>query len=58
MLTIAYIDPGTGAMVLQMIMAIVVGAGIYFRKALKRVFGLFGGGSSKPKSNDDDSKHG
>jgi hypothetical protein len=33
----AYIDPGAGAMILQWVMAAVVGAGIFFRRALSRI---------------------
>ena len=35
----AYIDPGTGSLVLQMVIAAVVGAGVFFRNAVARLFG-------------------
>ncbi len=38
MLWLAYIDPGTGSMLLQLIIAGAVGAVAYFRKF---IFGLF-----------------
>jgi hypothetical protein len=37
----AYIDPGTGSMLLQVIGALVAGAIFYFRESLLRVKGLF-----------------
>lgn len=42
---LAYIDPGSGAMLLQFIIAAVVGCVAYFRKA---IFGLFRKKESKP----------
>jgi hypothetical protein len=35
----AYIDPGTGSLVLQMLIAGFVGAGVFFRKTVGRIFG-------------------
>lgn len=57
----AYIDAGTGAMLLQWIIAFFVGASIFFRTAIlgffRRVFGRRGD-ATKPaqntKSDDDD----
>ena len=37
----AYIDPGTGAIILQMIIAGLVGVAVFFRQAIARFFGLF-----------------
>lgn len=37
----AYIDPGSGSLIVQMIVAGVVGALFYFRKALNSFFSLF-----------------
>ena len=41
-LYLGYIDPGSGAMLLQWIIALVVGTGVYFRRLivqlLKRIF--------------------
>ena len=37
---IAYIDPGTGALALQLIMAAILGAGVYFRRAIGRILGF------------------
>jgi len=34
----SYIDPGTGSLVLQMLIAGVVGTGVFFRRAVSRLF--------------------
>jgi hypothetical protein len=43
LMTLAYIDPGTGAMLLQWLLAGVIGASFYFRrfvsKVLRRIIG-------------------
>ena len=36
---LAYIDPNTGTLVLQMIIASFVGAGVFFRRTIGRIFG-------------------
>jgi hypothetical protein len=36
-----YIDPGSGSMVLQLLLSMAVGAAFTFRRALARVGGLF-----------------
>lgn len=46
---IAYIDPGTGSLLLQMVLATVMGAGVFFRKALLGLFSR-GGVEAKPSS--------
>ena len=38
---LAYIDPGTGSLVLQMLIAGIVGALAFFRGAIFRFFGFF-----------------
>jgi hypothetical protein len=38
---IAYIDPGTGSLILQTIIAGVVGVTLFFRTSIARVFGWF-----------------
>ena len=35
---LAYIDPGSGALILQWIVAAVVGSGIFFRSKIKTFF--------------------
>ncbi len=48
MMMIAYIDAGTGAMLLQGIIALVIGTSFFFRNAVGRVFRvLFGRKSDK-----------
>lgn len=37
----AYIDPGTGAIALQVLMALVLGAGIFLRRILSAPLALF-----------------
>ena len=37
----AYIDPGTGSIVLQMILAAIAGGVFFFRNAVARFFSLF-----------------
>ena len=39
-LLIAYIDPGTGGVILQLLIAGVVGAGFYFRRAIKKIMSV------------------
>ena len=38
---VAYLDPGSGAVLLQLLLGIVIGLGISFRRAIARVFGIF-----------------
>ena len=38
MIFLGYIDPGTGAMLLQWLLAGVIGATIYFRRFVRKVF--------------------
>lgn len=44
---LGYIDPGSGFILLQIIMAGVVGTGIYFRRMFWRVSRVFGRGSAE-----------
>jgi hypothetical protein len=48
---LAYIDPGTGSIVVQMLIAGVVGVGVFFRNQIGRVFQVF-----RPKRNPCDGK--
>lgn len=44
----AYLDPGTGSIVLQVVVAAVLSVGVYFRQYLLKPFAFFGGkGESK-----------
>jgi hypothetical protein len=47
---IAYIDPGTGGVILQLAIAAVVGAGFYFRRAVKRLVNLLLGRSPEKEN--------
>jgi hypothetical protein len=49
----AYVDPGTGAMLLQMMAAVFAGALFYFRSFWKRVAAWFGGARQDGKSSAD-----
>ncbi len=51
----AYVDPGTGAMLLQMMAAVIAGALFYFRSFWKRVTGWLGFNRQavKPAANND-----
>ena len=40
---LTYIDPGTGIVIMQMVIAGIVGVGIFFRRSFLRVFGIFSG---------------
>ena len=46
----AYIDPGTGSMIIQLIIATVVGAIVYFRRYLLKITSFF---KKSSKDNDD-----
>jgi hypothetical protein len=48
----AYVDPGTGAMLLQMTAAVFAGALFYFRSFWKRVAAWFGGRQDGKRSAD------
>ncbi|MBU1694979.1 MAG: hypothetical protein KKC51_13580 [Verrucomicrobia bacterium] len=53
-MSLAYIDPGTGGMILQLVMAALVGAGLFFRRSIARVFSIF----LRKKSDPDDKSKG
>lgn len=49
---LAYIDPGTGGIILQLIIAGLVGTAVFFRQAIVRFFSLFSRkNSDKPAAN-------
>ena len=45
---IGYIDPGSGAMLLQWIIAAVLGGGIMFRRAIAHFFAMIFGKNKNP----------
>jgi len=49
-ITLCYIDPGSGSMLLQILLAGLVGMGVFFRSSITRLFGWIGNGR-KRKSN-------
>jgi hypothetical protein len=49
-LVIAYIDPGTAGIVIQMILAGVVGVGVYFRRTIVGLWWMLTGKKSTGKS--------
>lgn len=38
---LAYIDPGSGSILLQLLVGSIVGLGLFFRQSVARVFGVF-----------------
>jgi hypothetical protein len=46
----AYLDPGSGSMLIQLLLAILLGLGVLIRVYWTKIKGLFGG----KKTNDDD----
>ena len=42
-----YLDPGSGSLIIQLLIAVFVGAGIFFRARWEKIKKLFGGKSSE-----------
>jgi hypothetical protein len=42
---LAYIDPGSGSLMLQLLVGSMLGAGLFFRQSISRVLSLFRRGS-------------
>lgn len=51
LLPLAYIDPGTGGIILQLIIAGLVGTAVFFRQAIGQFLGLFIRKKKTEKSN-------
>jgi hypothetical protein len=49
-LTLAYIDPGSGSLIIQVVIAAIIATPIFFRKQIGRVVGLFRGRRSESPS--------
>lgn len=47
--SLGYVDPGSGVIILQMLAAGVLGAVVFFRNAIGRVFGVFTGKGKNTK---------
>ncbi|MCL4274911.1 MAG: hypothetical protein KJZ77_13650 [Anaerolineales bacterium] len=48
--TLAYLDPGSGSIILQLILAAILGIGVFVRVQWSRIKSLFG----RKDNNDDD----
>lgn len=46
-----YLDPGSGSLIIQILIAVLLGLGVAFRASWGKIKGLFG---IKPKADDDD----
>ncbi|MBI3153273.1 MAG: hypothetical protein HYZ21_14145 [Chloroflexi bacterium] len=46
-----YLDPGSGSLIIQIIIAVLLGLGVALRASWGKIKGLFG---IKPKADDDD----
>jgi len=53
---LAYIDPGTGAVVLQFLIAGIAGIAIFFRGAVGKFLGFFGIGKSSSDADEDEAE--
>ncbi|RYD65343.1 MAG: hypothetical protein EOP84_32025 [Verrucomicrobiaceae bacterium] len=54
LISLAYIDPGTGTLVLQMLVAGVVGGIAFFRGAIFSFFGMFKGSRKESAASEAD----
>ena len=50
---IAYIDPMSGTVLLQLLIAAAVGSGLFFRRTLWRLFRLFSGHKTELRKEDE-----
>lgn len=48
---VPYLDPGSGSLIIQIAIAVLLGLGVAFRASWGKLKGLFG---SKPKAEDND----
>ncbi|MFZ5920193.1 MAG: hypothetical protein ACOYY3_03970 [Chloroflexota bacterium] len=51
---LAYLDPGSGSFLLQLLIAALLGAGIALRASWGKIKGLFGGKPAKDEDADED----
>ena len=51
---LAYIDPGAGTILLQVLIGSCVGAAIFFRQGISRLLGLFRGRGAEGRSSTDE----
>jgi hypothetical protein len=52
----AYLDPGSGSFILQMLVAAILGASFYFRSAIAKLFGKKKDDDTSGDSSDNDQK--
>ena len=50
-----YLDPGSGSLLIQIALAVLLGLGVVLRSSWGKIKGLFG---VKPKQEEDDDTHG
>ena len=51
---LAYLDPGSGSFLLQLLIAALLGAGIALKASWGKIKGLFGGKAAKDEDADED----
>ncbi len=51
---LAYLDPGSGSFLLQLLIAVLLGAGIALKASWGKIKGLFGGKAAKDEDADED----
>lgn len=51
---LAYLDPGSGSIILQLILAAILGVGVLFRLQWKKIKALFGHKDSENDKQDDE----
>ena len=49
-LVLAYIDPGTGTILLQLVIGSIIGGGVFLRRSIYRIFGWLGGAKGEAAS--------
>ena len=50
----AYLDPGSGSILIQLLLAAILGLGVMFRSQLAKIKNLFGGKASDDEDQDDE----
>ena len=50
----AYLDPGSGSILIQLLLAAILGLGVMFRSQLAKIKNLFGGKDSGDEDQDDE----
>ena len=50
----AYLDPGSGSILIQLLLAAILGLGVMFRSQIAKIKNLFGGKSETDEEQDDE----